>query len=582
MAQLKHVYCISIVCLITAIHLFVVFQFTSIREKSNIMFHYSNNIKSNITNVTFINLSNTTNVNKISCNILIAHGGDTYAGFATLIFTYPINFISYSIAKHYSLWIDYRLYYDKNYDPKNKNVFEYYFQPINPFDKCNKTTSQYTTLTKKEIKHRIHTREPTSIHNWYYNLPNQKKNYYNATFYYNNRLKGSQIVSSYFHLQPQLIYEMNNIWNKYTNNNNNNINDNIWLGIHMRGAGKVQKWSIRRVVKPYEYMPYISSFIEYFGTNAKIFFATDDANYYTYVKNNWNKYVKEYIKYPFEKTVFSQNNTAVFNLKVKSKYLIGKQVLFDILLLSKCDWFIHASSAVSEAVFFNNFNLHSHSIHIEYTQNRQIPFWINKISHINSNHYSYSSFHCIGGFGKQYKYQVNKICRFKNVCYNNDKLFYYAHPNDKIYPFKTIVIGPGSARVFIEIKYNTSIINESIWLFNDTTFIYHSLFTPKNFGHLLQDNLLVFYKILKYYSNFKENINFVFDTSANVNTTKFIANMNFIYLHSKIFNRTKFIYNYTNYNLRAFSKKKKKMNKGKYNGICWTDLIIGVKKIKTT
>ena len=75
------------------------------------------------------------------CNILIAHGGDHGAGFATLIYAYPINFILYALKYNYTLWLDYNpsyndLYYDKDYGP---NAFEYYFNGIEPnWNLCDK------------------------------------------------------------------------------------------------------------------------------------------------------------------------------------------------------------------------------------------------------------------------------------------------------------------------------------------------------------------------------------------------------------------------------------------------------------
>merc|ERR1712154_197252 len=182
-------------------------------------------------------------------------------------------------------------------------------------------------------------------------------------------------MGKYFHLKPDIIEQREDIWN-YAFGNNRNVQV---MGVQMRGSDKVQKWSIRRTVSPAEYMPYIASFVSYYGENAKIFFATDDKNYLKFLKEHWSEYVESNRK--FEDVVVTQVNvtrssdkTAVFNFKHVSKYSIGREVLLDILLLAKCDWFIHSASAVSEAVFFNNIKLHNHSVHLEYTVNRQIPF----------------------------------------------------------------------------------------------------------------------------------------------------------------------------------------------------------------
>ncbi len=74
--------------------------------------------------------------------------------------------------------------------------------------------------------------------------------------------------------------------------------------------------------------------------------------------------------------VRSKGRKAVFKLEGISKYAMGKEVMMDILLLSKCHWFIHSASAVSESVFYENAGLHNRSVHLEFIGNRQVPFWL--------------------------------------------------------------------------------------------------------------------------------------------------------------------------------------------------------------
>eukprot|EP01084_Bolivina_argentea_P121919 216073_1 len=318
-----------------------------------------------------------------TCNILVAHGGDEGAGFATLIYAYPINFILYAQKYNYTLWLDYNpsyndLYYDKLY---GNNTFEYYFSTIHPnWHLCDKHKSNYKILSLRDINPGIHKREIDSIHLWYYhfkvqNIKHNPDEYLN-NWYYEQRYRGSQIVDKYFHLKSDIMKQRDNIWIYAFGNNYQKYEI---LGVQMRGSDKVQRWSIRRTVAPEEYMPYIASFIDYYKDMARIFFATDDKNYLKFLETHWNEYID---MYSFDDVVITQGNvtrssdkTAVFDFKDVSKYAIGREVLLDILLLAKCDWFIHSASAVSEAVFFNNIKLHNYSIHLEYTVNRQVPFW---------------------------------------------------------------------------------------------------------------------------------------------------------------------------------------------------------------
>lgn len=319
-----------------------------------------------------------------SCNILVAHGGDDGAGFATLIYAYPINFVLYAQKYNFTLWLDYipsynDLYYDEQY---GNNTFEYYFAPIEPeWNICDRETSTYKVLTRGNINPGIHKRERDSIHLWYYHFKVQNIEFepdkYLEDWYYDQRLRGSQVVDEYFHLRPDIIAERESIWKAAFGDDSNRKYE--VLGVQMRGSDKVQRWSIRRTVAPEEYMPYISAFIREYGNRAKIFFATDDKNYLKFLKDQWNVYVDDYA---FHEVVVTQGNVtrsetreAVFDFKGVSKYGIGREVLLDILLLAKCDWFIHSASAVSEAVFFNNIALHNQSIHLEYHMDRQCPFW---------------------------------------------------------------------------------------------------------------------------------------------------------------------------------------------------------------
>eukprot|EP01084_Bolivina_argentea_P137425 242014_1 len=339
--------------------------------------------------------SNHVIINKLhACNILVAHGSDPYSGLATMIFIYGINFLILSERRNMTLWIDYtadynKIYYDPNY---NENVFEYYFEGITPESQhCNKNISNYTVLTKHEIWPDMHYNLEWAIHGWYYHwyhhgIDKQKDmNYYYESWYKQQRETGYKYVSKYFKLKQIIKDELEQKWNAFSKFTAHKY---IILGLHIRGTDKAAH---RRKIRSNEFLVYVSAFMKYFGKNGKIFIATDDTQYLNEFKLNWDKYVNSSL-YPIEDTIFMQNDIvrssngqAVFRIKDVGKYQIGKEVLFDILMLAKCDWFIHGASMVSEAVFYNNIYLHNHSVHLEYTKNRQIPFWMN----------SYSNYKCI-------------------------------------------------------------------------------------------------------------------------------------------------------------------------------------------
>ena len=53
----------------------------------------------------------------------------------------------------------------------------------------------------------------------------------------------------------------------------------------------------------------------------------------------------------------------------------GEEVLLDTLLLSRCDFLLHAASGVAEFAIYWNPRLHESSIHLQYEKERQEPRW---------------------------------------------------------------------------------------------------------------------------------------------------------------------------------------------------------------
>lgn len=169
----------------------------------------------------------------------------------------------------------------------------------------------------------------------------------------------------------EILNHVDALWSKYFGQEQNqHIDDIIVLGVHMRGTDKAAH---RRKVLPEEYLEYIHQFVHYYGAEkARIFVATDDAQYLFALKQDLEDKIKWYAQSEITR---SDTRLPVFRMESVSKYDLGKQVISDILLLSRCDWFIHSASAVAEAVFYNNLELHHRSVHLEYVKNRQRPVW---------------------------------------------------------------------------------------------------------------------------------------------------------------------------------------------------------------
>eukprot|EP01084_Bolivina_argentea_P065473 119345_1 len=351
-----------------------------------LLYYTFNSIGPSVSSIIYTE-TNTSFIKKpIFCNIVVAHGGDPNAFLATLIWLYPINFLIYAQLNNMILWIDFNneyLYNKHCYDPKmgHENVWNYYMHPMEPISQgCDMNISNITVLSQEYIFPEMHYYKEWAIHAWYYQwLPeeyikhkdNESLDYqrYYEEWYYIQRLKGYRIVSKWFKYRQEIIDQVDMIWNSFFSDGQYEI-----LGVQMRGTDK--GGPRRRQVEPDEYIEYMSAFKKYYQDKAMFFVATDDGNYLMQVKS---KFGNE-ILYTQDDVIRSNDTTPVFRFNDVSKYDIGRQVIVDILLLSRCDWFIHSSSAVAEAVFYNNIKLHNNSVHLEYIKDRQVPLWYTDVS----------------------------------------------------------------------------------------------------------------------------------------------------------------------------------------------------------
>ena len=127
------------------------------------------------------------------------------------------------------------------------------------------------------------------------------------------------------------------------------------LGVHLRGTDKGKYLSTAgsgRPIGPTEYEPYVSAFLKAHGPSAKVFVATDSPSYLEEVKRKWPAdrliYRSEVLRH--------ESNVAFVGGKGGGKrnggaaaigsgnYRKGEEVLLDMLLLSRCDWLLHAAS----------------------------------------------------------------------------------------------------------------------------------------------------------------------------------------------------------------------------------------------
>lgn len=154
------------------------------------------------------------------------------------------------------------------------------------------------------------------------------------------------------------------------------------LGVHLRGTDKgryLASAASGRPVAPLEYEPYVDAFLRS-HPNGSVFVATDSPAFLAEVRSHW---VERWPHAPFrwrDDVLRSEANVAFEKAAASgrgsSNARKGEEVLIDALLLARCDWLLHSASGVAEFAIYWNLKLHRRSVHLQYTENRQVPPWM--------------------------------------------------------------------------------------------------------------------------------------------------------------------------------------------------------------
>ena len=166
-------------------------------------------------------------------------------------------------------------------------------------------------------------------------------------WYKPNRLKASKIIDEHVAIRDEILNEVDEMWNEFF------AEDDFVLGIHLRGTDK--RFGGRKI-PPKEHFPYIDYFIKHM--NAKIFLATDDPAYLIILKKTYG-----------DRVFFADCHRHVKNsflVDEGSPYHKGLEVLKDVLLLSRCNFLLKSTSAVSEFAIYFNQDLHENSLNLQY------------------------------------------------------------------------------------------------------------------------------------------------------------------------------------------------------------------------
>ena len=283
-------------------------------------------------------------------------------------FTYPIFFINCILFcaenqdKFYEVpYIDFDLNNPKTghvnqYLDNNGKMWENYFIIDKTYNYLN-NKSLYKYLTGGEYNNIHHN---FGIQTYPYELGKYKQykllydkpyNKFIDSFYFNNRITANKIIKKYLKINDKIIEKVNYFWDSKF------LNNNYIIGVHIRGTDKNINIGGRKI-KPNEYYPYINFLMNKYD-NPLIFLATDDPEYYDIFKLEYESKMVSY-----DNILRDPNNILFKNLD--NNYKKGEDVLIDCLCLSKCDFLLHSSSAVSEFSIYFNMKLHDNNFNLQF------------------------------------------------------------------------------------------------------------------------------------------------------------------------------------------------------------------------
>ena len=300
-------------------------------------------------------------------------------------------------------------FYDAAHGP---NAFEYYFLPV-----CDGEPAQSKSpMLTCDQRERVHRQLPWSVRTYYYGAgdpqpePGHNESFaYDAAWYAGHRREGARLVSSYLRLQPALLAKVDRLAEKLFGQRSAEA---PVLGVHLRGTDKgkyLQTAGSGRQVAPQEYESYVRAFLAAYP-RARIFVATDSPSFLQEVREKWPRGALRFVG----EVLRDEANVAFGKGHKRDNFRKGEEVLLDTLLLSRCDWLLHAASGaepaaqtalphheparppdlppparqrvvtlrqrpvagVAEFAMYWNLQLHERSVHLQYTQNRQRPPWM--------------------------------------------------------------------------------------------------------------------------------------------------------------------------------------------------------------
>jgi hypothetical protein len=231
-------------------------------------------------------------------------------------------------------------------------VWEHYFLPPNDFvagdASCRNKPVVY--MNEDHIVPGIHSNAPWAPRAWRYSESTRilRKELSWDSWFKPQRKRAAEITERYIRFNPMMERRANCAF----------PNPEFSLGMHIRHGDKTE----RHIIEPDRFLVFAEAFVNNGG--GSIYLATDSSSVVETILKDWPKHVVDHIVYQASVKGRSSNDTAAFDLGI-SAHRTNVEALTDVLALSKCTFFLHGLSAMSEAALYLNPGLVARSINLE-------------------------------------------------------------------------------------------------------------------------------------------------------------------------------------------------------------------------
>ncbi len=224
------------------------------------------------------------------------------------------------------------------------NMWNYYFEPVAGLtyeDVRAAVPGKLFELTADELHH-LHFQDPESVFPYPYGVYFAKADY-DPDWYRLQRSKGAALIKKYVKIKSHIREEIDKFHGRH-------MSGRFVIGVHVRGTDKatnVANPRAMRIIEPQDYFDRIDPMLSA-HPDARIFVATDQAQYLEMFKHRYEGRIVCY------NSVRSRTDKNVFQKRSLNGYRLGKDVLIEAHLLSRCQFFLKCTSTVGEAVLWFN------------------------------------------------------------------------------------------------------------------------------------------------------------------------------------------------------------------------------------